>query len=82
MNAFLPTFTILDAGYSQGSSGGQSTGGSGDTNASYSNSLGQLCIWFADGASGAGWYILDEETGGPGEFVSSTEPGGDWVLNP
>lgn len=79
MNAFLPTFTILDAGYSQGSSGGAIFGPAIE-GAIYSNSSGELCIWF-DEVSVPGWYIIDEE-GNPGAFVSSApEPGGDWVLN-
>ena len=78
MNAFLPTFTILDAGYSQGSSGGQSTGDAGNTEYSYFNpETGAICIYIEDGDSGAGWYIVDGPN--PGYF-GPNPPGDGWEL--
>ena len=57
MNAFLPTFTILETGYNQGSSGGQSTGGSGaDPTATYYNTQTGFIYYNVDGS----WYYMDD----------------------
>ncbi len=64
MSTFLPGFTIMDIGYDQPSSGGQSTGGSSaDPSYSYYNHTNGYTYFYDAGEQGDGWYYLNEATG-------------------